>query len=112
MVERFHGQMQPEVREITLHSYSESEIALRGLNAAYKGHRQRVLKGLSPEMALRPRLKVVPALVNPTHKLSISSLIDGALHIIADVKKVLQSGGSEPLDTNGDLQLIASLATC
>ena len=30
MVERFHGQMQPEVREITLHSYSESEIALRG----------------------------------------------------------------------------------
>jgi len=72
---------------------ARSEIALHGLNAAYNGHRQRVLKGLSPEMVLRPRLEVVPALVNPTYKPSISSLINRALHIVDDIKKVSQSGG-------------------
>jgi hypothetical protein len=61
---------------------------LRGFNAAYNGRRQRVLKGLSPEMVLRQRLEAEPAIANPTYRPPSPSLIKRGLRIVADAKEV------------------------
>ena len=88
MVERFNGRVQREVLGITLYSHADLEIVLRGFNAAYNGRRQRVLKGLSPEMVLRQRLDTDPALANPTYKPPSPSIIKRALRVVADAKEV------------------------
>jgi transposase InsO family protein len=90
MVERFNGRVQREVLGITLYSHSDLEIVLRGFNAAYTGRRQRVLKGLSPEMVLRQRLEADPTLANPAYKPPSPSLIKRALRIVADAREVSQ----------------------
>src|SRR3954453_5944832 len=84
MVERFNGRVQREVLGITLYSHSDLEIVLRGFNAAYNGRRQRVLKGLSPDVVLRERLKANPELAKPAYKPPSPSLIKRALRIVAD----------------------------
>jgi hypothetical protein len=88
MVERFNGRVQREVLGIMIYSHADLEIVLRGFNAAYNGRRQRVLKGLSPEMVLRQRLEADPTLANPTYRPPSSSLIKRALRIVADAKEV------------------------
>ncbi len=88
MVERFNGRVQREVLGIMIYCHADLEIVLRGFNAAYNGRRQRVLKGLSPEMVLRQRLEADPTLANPTYRPPSSSLIKRALRIVADAKEV------------------------
>ena len=53
---------------VTLYSHRDPEIVLRGLHVVYNGRRQRVLNGLSPEIALRQHLEADPALTNPDFK--------------------------------------------
>jgi len=90
MVERFNGRVQREVLGITIYSHRDLETVLRGFNAAYNGRRQRVLKGLSPEMVLRLRLKADPALANPDYRPPEPAVLQRALRIIADAKEVSQ----------------------
>ncbi|EIZ82143.1 Integrase catalytic domain-containing protein [Methylobacterium sp. GXF4] len=90
MADRFNGRVQREVLGIMIYSHADLEIVLRGFNAAYNGRRQRVLKGLSPEMVLRQRLKADPALANPTYRPPSPSLVKRALRIVADAKEVSQ----------------------
>ena len=90
MVERFNGRVQREVLGITIYSHGDLEIVLCGFNAAYNGRRQRVLKGLSPEMVLRQRLEADPTLANPAYKPPSPSLIKQALRVVADAKEVSQ----------------------
>ena len=64
MVERFNGRVQREVLGITIYCHDDLKTVLRGVNAAYNRLRQRMLKGLLLEMALRQRLEADPVLVN------------------------------------------------
>ncbi|GJD40818.1 IS481 family transposase ISBxe4 [Methylobacterium bullatum] len=90
MVERFNGRVQREVLDITLCSHGDLEIVLRGFNAACNGRRQRVLKGLSPEMVLRLRIEADPALANPAYRPLKPGILRKALRIVADAKEVSQ----------------------
>jgi transposase InsO family protein len=90
MVERFNGRIQREVLGITVYSHPDLEVLLRGFNAAYNGRRQRVLKGLSPDMVLRDRLKGDPALANPDFKPPDPSVLQQALRIVTHAKDVSQ----------------------
>ena len=90
MVERFNGRVQREVLGIIIYSHRDLETVLRGFNVAYNGRRQRVLKGLSPEMVLRKRLEAEPSLTNPDYKPPEPDLIKRALRIVADEKEVSQ----------------------
>jgi transposase InsO family protein len=64
MVERFNGRVQREVLGITIYSHTDLETLLKGFNRAYNARRQRVLKGVSPDEAVRQRMKADPKLVN------------------------------------------------
>ena len=90
MVERFNGRVQREVLGITIYSHRDLETVLRGFNAAYNRRRQRVLKGLSPEMVLRQRLEADPALINPSYRPLKPGILRKALRIVADAKEVSQ----------------------
>src|SRR3954452_3520816 len=90
MVERFNGRVQREVLGITLYSHQDLETVLSGFTTAYNGRRQRVLKGRSPDMVLRERLKAKPELANPAYKPPSPSLIKRALRIVADAREVSQ----------------------
>ncbi|WP_162501637.1 integrase core domain-containing protein, partial [Methylobacterium crusticola] len=90
MVERFNGRVQREVLGITIYSHQDLEILLAGFNVAYNGRRQRALKGLSPEMVLRQRLKDKPALARATAKQADPAALERALKVVADVKEVSQ----------------------
>ena len=61
MVERFNGRVQREVLGITIHSHADLEILLQGFNRAYNARRQRVLKGRSPDEAVRRRMEANPS---------------------------------------------------
>nr|WP_244424648.1 hypothetical protein [Methylobacterium nodulans] len=65
MVEHFNGRVPREVLGITLDSHRDLEAVLAGFNTAHNGRRQRVLKGRSPDLVLRDRLKVKPTLAKP-----------------------------------------------
>lgn len=73
-------------------SHSDLEIVLHGFNAAYNSRRQRVLKGLSPEMVLRQRLEAEPAVANPTYEPPNRTIIKRALQVLADAKEVSHPG--------------------
>ena len=64
MVERFNGRVQREVLGITIYSHTDLETLLKGFNRAYNARRQRVLKGVSPDEAVRQRMKTNPELTN------------------------------------------------
>src|SRR4028118_651944 len=66
MVERFNGRVQREVLVITIHSHADLETLLKGFNRAYNARRQRVLSGISPDEAVRQRMKANPRLAS-TH---------------------------------------------
>ncbi len=82
--------VQREVLGIIIYSHSDLETVLRGFNAAYNGRRQRVLKGLSPEMVLRQRLEADPSLSNPGYKPPEPGLTKRALRVVAHAKEVSQ----------------------
>jgi transposase InsO family protein len=88
MVERFNGRVQREVLGITLYSHRDLETVLAGFNAAYNGRRQRVLKGRSPDMALRERLTAKPELAKPVTKPPDPDALPRALKVVADAKEV------------------------
>src|SRR3978361_1512707 len=90
MVERFNGRVQREVLGITVYSHRDLETLLLGFNAAYNGRRQRVLKGLSPEMVLRPHFKAKATLMNPRHRPPDPTVLGKAMRIAADANEVSQ----------------------
>nr|WP_264045185.1 hypothetical protein [Methylobacterium sp. FF17] len=75
---------------ITIYSHGDLETVLRGFNAAYNGRRQRVLKGLSPEMVLRQRIEADPALATPSYRPLKPGILRKALRIVVDAKEVSQ----------------------
>ena len=81
--------MQREVLGIMIYSHSDLEIVLRGYTAAYNGRRQRVLKGLSPEMVLHQRIEADPTLAISAYRSLKPSILQNALRIVADAKEIL-----------------------
>jgi hypothetical protein len=73
---------------ITLWSHQDLETLLTGFNAAYNGRRQRVLKGRSPDRALRERLKAKPELAKPVTKPPDPDALPKALKVVARAKEV------------------------
>src|SRR6201746_1661142 len=88
MVERFNGRVQREVLGITLSSHQDLETGLSGFNRAYNGRRQRVLKGRSPDMVLRERLKAKPELARPVTKPPAPNGLRKALKVVGAAKEV------------------------
>jgi transposase InsO family protein len=88
LVERFNGRVQREVLGITLYSHQDLETLLTGFNVAYNGRRQRVLKGRSPDMVLRERLKAKPELAKPVTKPPDPDALPKALKVVARAKEV------------------------
>ena len=89
MVERFNGRGPREGLGITLHSHADREILLQGLNRAYKARRQRVLKGVSPDEAVRRGRKANPKLASTHHEPpSDPGVLPKALLVVAAAKEV------------------------
>ena len=88
MVERFNGRVQREVLGITIYSHQDLETLLSGFNTAYNGRRQRVLKGRSPDMVLRERLKAKPELANKRARPPDPDALPKALKVVAAAKEV------------------------
>src|SRR5215207_10696614 len=88
MVERFNGRVQREVLGITISSHRDLETVLAGFNAAYNGRRQRILKGRSPDMVLRERLRAQPELAKPVTKPPDPEALPKALQVVAAAKEV------------------------
>jgi transposase InsO family protein len=115
MVERFNGRVQREVLGITLYSHQDLETLLAGFNAAYNGRRQRVLKGRSPDVVLRERLKAKPELAKPVTKPPDPNALPKALKVVADAKEVSHPdsyGVSSFGDSSGSRTLIQSRSAC
>ena len=89
MVERFNGRVQREVLGITIHSHADLETLLMGFNRAYNARRQRVLRGISPDEAVRQRMKANPMLAS-THYQPPSDpcVLPKALLVVAAAKEV------------------------
>jgi transposase InsO family protein len=88
MVERFNGRVQREVLGIMLWSHQDLETLLTGFNVASNGRRQRVLKGRSPDIVLRERLKAKPELAKPAAKPPDPEALPKALKVAARAKEV------------------------
>jgi transposase InsO family protein len=89
MVERFNGRVQREVLGITIHSHADLEILLQGFNRAYNARRQRVLKGVSPDEAVRRGMKANPKLASTHHEPpSDPCVLPKALLVVAAAKEV------------------------
>ena len=68
MAERFNGRIQREVLGITIDSHRDLDGLLRGFNQAYNARRQRVLGGISPNEAVRWRLRAEPTLASKLYE--------------------------------------------
>ncbi len=89
MVERFNGRVQREVLGITIHSHADLETLLKGFNRAYNARRQRVLGGLSPDEAVRQRMKANPKLASPHHEPPLDPcVLPKALLVVQAAKEV------------------------
>jgi transposase InsO family protein len=89
MVERFNGRVQREVLGITIHSHADLETLLKGFNRAYNARRQRVLGGISPDEAVRQRMKDNPKLASTRYQPpSDPCVLSKALLVVADAKEV------------------------
>ena len=62
------GRVQREVLGIAISSHADLETLLKGFNRAYNARRQRVLGGLSPDQAVRHRMKANPKLASTHHE--------------------------------------------
>jgi hypothetical protein len=90
MVERSNGRVQREVLGITIHSHADLEVLLKGFSRAYNVRRQRVLGGISPDKAVRQRMKANPKLANTRYEPpSDPCVLPKALLVIAATKKAL-----------------------
>ena len=89
MAERFNGRVQREVLGITIHSHADLEILLQGFNRAYNARRQRVLKGVSPDEAVRRGMKANPKLASTHHEPpSDPCVLPKALLVVTAAKEV------------------------
>jgi hypothetical protein len=89
MVERFNGRVQREVLGITIHSHADLETLLKGFNRAYNARRQRVLGGISPDEAVRQRMKANTKLVSKDYQPpSDPCVLPKALLVVAAAKDV------------------------
>jgi transposase InsO family protein len=89
MVERFNGRVQREVLGIAIHSHADLETLLKGFNRAYNARRQRVLGGISPDEAVRQRMKANPKLTStPYEPPSDPCVLPKALLVVAAAKEV------------------------
>jgi transposase InsO family protein len=89
MVERFNGRVQREVLGITIHSHADLETLLKGFNRAYNARRQRVLGGISPDEAVRQRMKANPKLASSHYEPpSDPCVLPKALLVVAAAKEV------------------------
>ena len=95
MVERFNGRVQREVLGLTIYSHHDLETVLAGFNGAYNGRRQRILKGRSPDMVLRERLRAQPELAKPVTKPPDPEALPKALQVVAAAKEVSHPDTSE-----------------
>ncbi len=68
MVERFNGRGQREVLGIAFRSHAGLEILPRGFDRAYDAIRRRVLKGVSPDEAVRRRMEAGPKLASKRYQ--------------------------------------------
>ena len=90
MVERFNGRIKREVLTILVSSHADLERLLTGYNQAYNARRQRVLKGLSPDEAVRRRLKAKPDLANPRCMSRDPKAIPAAMRVVNSAKVLMQ----------------------
>jgi transposase InsO family protein len=90
MVERFNRRIKSDVLNILVGSHSDLERLLTGYNQAYNARRQRVLKGLSPDEAVRQRLKAKPDLANPRCIPPDPKAIRDAKRVVAGAKELMQ----------------------
>ena len=88
MVERFNDRVQREMLGITLYIHQDLETVLSYFNRAHNGRSQRVLKGYSPDMVLRERLKAKPELAKPVTKPPDPDALPKALKVVATAKEV------------------------
>ena len=89
MVERFNGRVQREVLGITIHSHADLEVLLKGFSRAYNARRQRVLGGISPDEAVRQRMKANPKLTSTHYEPpSDPCVLPKALLVVAAAKEV------------------------
>jgi transposase InsO family protein len=89
MVERFNGRVQREVLGIMIYSHADLEILLKGFNRAYNARRQRVLKGVSPDEAVRRRMEANPKLANKRYEPPADPcVLTKALLVVAAAKEV------------------------
>jgi hypothetical protein len=86
------GWLAGEQREglgLTIHSHADREILLQGFNRAYNARRQRVLKGISPDEAVRRGMKANPKLASTHHEPpSDPCVLPKALLVVAAAKEV------------------------
>ena len=100
MVERFNGRVQREVLGITIHSHADLETLLKGFNQAYNARRQRALGGLSPDEAVRRRMKTNPELTSRRYEPpSDPCLLPKALLVVAAAKEVSHPDNYAPKRT-------------
>jgi transposase InsO family protein len=89
MAERFNGRIQREVLGITIDSHRDLDGLLRGFNQAYNARRQRVLGGISPDEAVRWRLRAEPTLASKLYEPpSDPCVLPKALLIVEAAKEV------------------------
>jgi transposase InsO family protein/transposase-like protein len=90
MVERFNRRIKSDVLNILVGSHADLERLLTGYNQAYNARRQRVLKGLSPDEAVRQRLIAKPDLANPRYIPPDPKAIRDAMRVVASAKELMQ----------------------
>jgi hypothetical protein len=87
--QRSPGKTKETIRCVPLYySHQDLETLLTGFNVVYNGRRQHVLKGRSPDMVLRERLKAKPELAKPVTKPPDPDALPKALKVAADAKEV------------------------
>jgi hypothetical protein len=86
--ERFNGRIQREVLGITIDSHRDLDGLPRGFNQAYNA-RQRVLGGISPDEAVRRRLRAEPTRASKLYEPpSDPCVLPKALLIVKAAKEV------------------------
>nr|WP_244424603.1 hypothetical protein [Methylobacterium nodulans] len=73
---------------ITLSSHRDLETVPAGFTAAYTGRRQRVLKGRSPDLVLRERLRANPELAKTVTKPPDPEALPEALEVVTAANEV------------------------
>lgn len=88
--------LKPRCKPWPLEPNQTASGKLGAVHVAYNGRRQRVLKGRSPDMVLRERLKAKPELAKPVTKPPDPDALPKALKVAADAKEVSHPDKARP----------------